>query len=1201
MGVKSLWTLLTPVGRPVMLENMEGKVVAIDSSIWIYQFQATMRAKDGRALVNAHILGFLRRICKLLFYGMKPVFVFDGGAPALKRETLNDRRKKKSGAAASHVKLAERLLSAQLRREALKHVKPTKGKGKAPEGPVDLNDDMVYLEDLDPSVTTTPRKQVSKAKQPHSSGKKNKFHDHDPYRLPEVNMEERVAVATRSSAPDPRLATEEELRSFIENMRPEDFDVTSPAFRELPTEVQYEIVGDLRLKSRQTSYTRLQQMLKSAPTPLDFSKQQIKNLKQRNSLTQQLLTTTDSIGKAHISIPVRIASERNREYMLIRNEGAVGGWILGIRDEGTKQKPIVIDHEEVVVQDNAGETVNDSDEDDGMEEVDIPAEHQVAVDDDLRAFHRQNALSAISRTYSQKPLAPLRTKGSQNSSQVPLFDPEDDDAEDDESLPTAGQDYWEEDEELAFAIQESIDYSNNLYSSMEASSSSSISRAPLEPHRLANPQDALGSGSRLETALSIANAGPPRNTDRGPLHAPTSFGLPILLQTATKLPPVMKLTSDNASSSAAKVVSSDLSISHKSPSNQRSLQSPPTNSTRSSSEFTIPRSLENAVGVEENASVEILDEPTDTTPERSSGESPETPPIKSLESDASSETISMPPVENMEEKVTEAQSLSSGKQTPLATWLASNDDEDDDDDMVEISFDESSAVMVDAVIRQEEQATTSTVSLTPIQQDIIVDSDEPEPGLFHSGIPLPEKDLDVSDGSRPPTPPLEPEHWDAAHEMNLDAEEGDFAHLVSQFKGRDIEDVRREIDAEIASLDQQRKNAMRDAEDVNQQMIAQIMMMLRLFGIPYITAPMEAEAQCAELLALNLVDAIITDDSDVFLFGGHRVFKNMFNQSKTVECFLLSDLSRELGLDQGTLIRLAYLLGSDYVEGLPGVGPVVAMELLKEFPGDDGLHKFKDWWLKVQSGKDNGDDSSSPFRKRFKKKFKNLYLSSDWPNPAVRDAYYHPTVDSSDEPFKWGLPDLDALRSFLNEELSWNQSKVDDLLLPIIQKVGKRNQANAMNRQGNLNDFFDVSAGSGSAAPRKRQAYASKRLQQVVSDFRKKRKSSSSSSPAEPYVEDDDGEQSEISKDKPPPRKKPRASKKGGTATKSKKPIARKRRVSGTQEIHKEVPSEEEDDGPSGKEFEADSTIQPPPLAVKLRPRPKPRPPGWNPGDSAEQ
>lgn len=67
---------------------MEGKSLAIDSSIWIYQFQATMRDKEGRGLTNAHLLGFLRRICKLLFYGIKPVFVFDGGAPTLKRSTI---------------------------------------------------------------------------------------------------------------------------------------------------------------------------------------------------------------------------------------------------------------------------------------------------------------------------------------------------------------------------------------------------------------------------------------------------------------------------------------------------------------------------------------------------------------------------------------------------------------------------------------------------------------------------------------------------------------------------------------------------------------------------------------------------------------------------------------------------------------------------------------------------------------------------------------------------------------------------------------------------------------------------------------------------------------------------------------------------------------------------------------------------------
>lgn len=81
------WPLVNYIG-PLRLETTEGKAMAIDSSIWIYQFQATMRDKEGRALINAHVLGFLRRISKLLFYGIKPVFVFDGGAPALKRTTL---------------------------------------------------------------------------------------------------------------------------------------------------------------------------------------------------------------------------------------------------------------------------------------------------------------------------------------------------------------------------------------------------------------------------------------------------------------------------------------------------------------------------------------------------------------------------------------------------------------------------------------------------------------------------------------------------------------------------------------------------------------------------------------------------------------------------------------------------------------------------------------------------------------------------------------------------------------------------------------------------------------------------------------------------------------------------------------------------------------------------------------------------------
>lgn len=98
-----------------------------------------MRDREGRALTNAHILGFLRRICKLLYYGIKPVFVFDGGAPVLKRITIvsflsvsgqdsadhaaatqGDRKKRKRGGQENLAKTAEKLLAAQMRQAAVK-------------------------------------------------------------------------------------------------------------------------------------------------------------------------------------------------------------------------------------------------------------------------------------------------------------------------------------------------------------------------------------------------------------------------------------------------------------------------------------------------------------------------------------------------------------------------------------------------------------------------------------------------------------------------------------------------------------------------------------------------------------------------------------------------------------------------------------------------------------------------------------------------------------------------------------------------------------------------------------------------------------------------------------------------------------------------------------------------------------------------
>lgn len=45
-----------------------------------------------------------------------------------------------------------------------------------------------------------------------------------------------------------------------------------------------------------------------------------------------------------------------------------------------------------------------------------------------------------------------------------------------------------------------------------------------------------------------------------------------------------------------------------------------------------------------------------------------------------------------------------------------------------------------------------------------------------------------------------------------------------------------------------------------------------------------------------------------------------------MEEYRTEDVERELGLDQDGLIRLALLLGSDYTEGVGGIGIVNAIE-----------------------------------------------------------------------------------------------------------------------------------------------------------------------------------------------------------------------------------------------------------------------------------
>ena len=118
MGVTGLWTVVQPCARPIKLETLNKKRLAVDASIWIYQFLKAVRDKEGNALRNSHVVGFFRRICKLLFFGIKPVFVFDGGAPALKRQTISGRKRRREGRREDAVRTAGKLLAVQMQRRA---------------------------------------------------------------------------------------------------------------------------------------------------------------------------------------------------------------------------------------------------------------------------------------------------------------------------------------------------------------------------------------------------------------------------------------------------------------------------------------------------------------------------------------------------------------------------------------------------------------------------------------------------------------------------------------------------------------------------------------------------------------------------------------------------------------------------------------------------------------------------------------------------------------------------------------------------------------------------------------------------------------------------------------------------------------------------------------------------------------------------
>lgn len=94
--------------KEVEFEALSGKTLAVDASLFLYQFLATIRQRDGTPLmdskgqVTSHLSGIFSRTTQMLQKGMKPVFVFDGKPPELKHAEQEKRREAKAEALAKY-------------------------------------------------------------------------------------------------------------------------------------------------------------------------------------------------------------------------------------------------------------------------------------------------------------------------------------------------------------------------------------------------------------------------------------------------------------------------------------------------------------------------------------------------------------------------------------------------------------------------------------------------------------------------------------------------------------------------------------------------------------------------------------------------------------------------------------------------------------------------------------------------------------------------------------------------------------------------------------------------------------------------------------------------------------------------------------------------------------------------------------------
>uniref|UniRef100_A0A6G1RXK9 ERCC excision repair 5, endonuclease n=1 Tax=Hypotaenidia okinawae TaxID=2861861 RepID=A0A6G1RXK9_9GRUI len=845
MGVQGLWKLLECTGRPINPETLEGKILAVDISIWLNQAIKGARDRGGSSVQNAHLLTLFHRLCKLLFFRIRPVFVFDGEAPLLKRQTLAKRRQRKEIAVTDSRKTTEKLLKTFLKRQVIK----TALKGKRNEA--------------FPSITQVRREEI------------------DMYVLPSLKEEEKNSSEEEDEKEWEVRMTQKKIlqEELCEN--PHSVDIESEDFNKLPPEIKHEILTDMKefTKRKRTLFEAMPEESN------DFSQYQLRGLLKKSNLNRcienvqkelnqqqsgEIQTQYENEGGFVREVESRkVVSEDTSHYILIKGIQAkeVAGRDLETPAGPSSKMP-------------GFAKLNKSNE--------PSANAKPVVSDKLQTEKDDHVVTAPP---SPRTLLAIQAAMVESSSEEEMGDEYTGRLKPDQSLRVEGG---------------------------------------VSPRTLHAIEQILSDDDKREGVVTVRadRVLPDRSEVKDLLLSSSDEEDQIPEVKEAKKLPVSTIHSSN------QVIVHDAEFKPKSQALEKNhITSKDISLSRAENYSCIDNTGKGKDDVrkEENDSKMELNSLGDKDMNLCMQKPSCSPLQTTIGALIHAETIDLSKnegnsniSENIDEIISQTEENVSEVQKDNGLFLETEGPEEGREQIVqsEDSDSDGSFVEVDTEISNEAEFPTKddeklgdeaalpeveTGRRDTVTQDLLKESDEEQ---------------------------LESDEEQLTNDQNVEKEDGkDTVDEWQDISLEELEELENDLSAEQNMLQTQKQQQERVAASVTGQMFLESQELLRLFGVPYVEAPMEAEAQCAVLDLTDQTSGTITDDSDVWLFGARHVYKNFFSQNKYVEYYQYVDFQNQLGLDRNKLINLAYLLGSDYTDGIPNVGCVTAMEILNEFPG----------------------------------------------------------------------------------------------------------------------------------------------------------------------------------------------------------------------------------------------------------------------------